>query len=114
MKESEMDDRAQIEELKRRATELANANHSEMQGMSKRAAMRFVREILADNEVVFGIWQDFAEPNGVGMLVVKGIAHLRDSIAHGFPIKVKISAVPCVCHEQALALRQVHGDKPDA
>ena len=82
--------------------------------MTPKEAMAFVREILADNMIVFAVWQDLSEPNGVGMLVVKGIAHLRESVTSGFPITVKISAVPCVCYEQALALQRTHGDRPDA
>jgi hypothetical protein len=41
--------------------ELANANRDRMDGTTDA-----VKEIFAENDVVFGIWQDPEEPHGVG------------------------------------------------
>jgi hypothetical protein len=42
--------------------ELANRRRLAMRGMSKRAAFRYLETIVADAEVVIGIWQDVSEP----------------------------------------------------
>jgi hypothetical protein len=105
---------AELSKLKQSATEMANANNEEMQGMSKREAMQLVKKILADNEIVFGVWQDLNEPDGVDMIVVKGTSKLREAIMHNIAISVKTSAIKCLCYEQALALQQKFGDRPDA
>src|SRR3954465_15369926 len=31
-----------------------------------------VRRIIAKSELVFGVWQDSAEPDGIGWLIIKG------------------------------------------
>jgi hypothetical protein len=94
-------------------------SHAEMKGMTATKTKAFVLKILADNEIVFGVWQDADEPNGIGVLLIKGKARLeaslRDVCASGvFVITTKVSAVPCACYEQALALQQAYGDKLDA
>src|ERR1700683_4002040 len=55
---------------------LANRRQLAMCGMSRRAAFRYVETIVADAEVVIGVWQDPREPNGVGLHVIKGLRHL--------------------------------------
>ena len=53
---------------------LANQRQLAMCGMSRRAAFRYVETIVADAEVVIGVWQDPREPNGVGLHVIKGLS----------------------------------------
>jgi hypothetical protein len=91
--------------LKRRAVEMANANNDEMDGTMER-----VKRIIADNDVVFAVWQDQTEGDGVGMLIVKGQALLRRCIAEG-AIQARMSAIKCVCGEQAEALQRVCGER---
>jgi hypothetical protein len=62
----------ELHEFKQRAVEMANRHHAAMQGMTKKQAMQFVKEILAENELVVAVWQDPDEPDGVGMLLIKG------------------------------------------
>jgi hypothetical protein len=104
----------ELNKLKQNAVEMANGHHATMQGMSPKRAMRYVKSILADNEIVLAIWQDPSEPDGVGMLLVKGRNKLREAIMSNVAINVKTSAVPCVCYEQAIALRETLGHKLDA
>ena len=49
-----------------------------------------VREILDNSDVVFGLWQDPEEPDGVGMYVIKGKNLMRD-VARKRGAKVRMS-----------------------
>lgn len=60
--------------------------------------------------LVFGVFQDADEPDGVGMLLVKGHALLREIVASGKAWPVDMTGVPCACAEQAEALRLVAGE----
>jgi hypothetical protein len=90
-----------LTEFTRRLVEMANASEALMDG-----TMGPVLRIVADNEVVFGVWQDSAQPHGVGTLVVKGENHLREITATGTLAKCRVAAIKCVALEQAEALRQ--------
>ena len=92
---------------------LANQRQLAMRGMSKRAAFHYVETIVADAEVVIGVWQDPSEPNGVGLHVIKGLRHLMTATASGEPPRVRVDAVPYTDREQALAAEQRFGDKPN-
>jgi hypothetical protein len=83
--------------------ELANRRRLAMRGMSKRAAFRYLETIVADAEVVIGIWQDASEPNSVGLHVIKGLWHLMTNTASGEPARVRVDAVPCIDREQPVA-----------
>jgi hypothetical protein len=85
----------------RRLVEMANANDAGMDG-----TMRPVQELVAAHELVFGVWQDAVEPNGVGLLIVKGANRLRDISATGNTASCRITAIKCGSFEQAEALRQ--------
>jgi hypothetical protein len=93
--------------------ELANQRQLAMRGMSRRAAFRYVETIVADAEVVIGVWQDPSEPNGVGLHVIKGLRHLMTATASGEPARVSVEALPCIDREQAVAAEQRFGDKPN-
>ena len=85
---------------------LANQRQLAMRGMSKRAAFRYVETIVADAEVVIGVWQDPSEPNGVGLHVIKGLWHLITATASSEPPRVRVDAVPYIDREQAVAAEQ--------
>ena len=87
--------------LRRQLVDMANANEATMDG-----TMRPVLELVTANEVVFGVWQDDTQPNGVGVLLVKGANRLREIIATGVSQEHKITAIKCTAPEQAEALRQ--------
>jgi hypothetical protein len=65
-----------------------------------------VLELIADNDVVYGVWQDPTEKHGVGILLIKGANRLRDITATGTPAPLSMTAIRCTCLEQAEALRQ--------
>ena len=91
---------------------LANQRQLAIRGMSKRAAFRYVETIVADAEVVIGVWQDPSEPNGVGLHVIKGLRHLMSATVSVEPPRVRVDAVPCVDRDQAVAAEQRFDDKP--
>jgi hypothetical protein len=94
-------------EFKRLAVEMANANRDAMDG-----TMTPIRCLIADNEMVVAVWQDAEEPDGVGLLVIKGDRFLRTVIAENRPMPARYTAIPCTCIEQAIALKEVAGEPP--
>jgi hypothetical protein len=93
--------------LKKRIVELANATHPLMDG-----TMEPIRKIIAENEVVFAVWQDATAENGVDMLIVKGQQKFREIEASGDAAEVRMSAIHCIEREQAFALVDMLGE-PD-
>ena len=89
-----------------RLVDLANRNEETMDGTTEP-----VRRILADGDVVFAVWQDQEEDYGVDYLVVKGAKLLKEIVASQTGQPMRLSAVKCVCEEQAIALKQVLGDR---
>ncbi len=71
-----------------------------------------IRQLVDANEIVFGVWQDRLEPDGVGMMPIKGQQLLRVVVASGKSLRVNLTAIPCTCIEEAMALQQVVGE-PD-
>jgi hypothetical protein len=80
--------------------DMANANNARMDG-----TMRLVLELIAENDVVFGVWPESSEPGGAGLLVVKGANRLRGSSAKGVSQACRTTAIECIVAEQAEALR---------
>jgi hypothetical protein len=92
-------------EPKRRSlVELANANNERMTGSA-----REVDAILQSADIVYAVWHDPSEPNGVGTLLIKGVNVLRDIIASGEERQVEVNAIKCMDINQALALKEVRG-----
>ena len=80
-----------------------------------------VKRIIAENELVFGIWTDPKEPLGVDTLIIKGERRLAAIAESGKPAPpgaakfapptgMKMSAVPCSSYEEAVVLRRQFGD----
>jgi hypothetical protein len=82
------------EVLRRAATEIANQHREVMQGMTGREAADYVKRVIADASVMFGVYQDAGSHNGVGMYVIKGKRELQASIAAGLPIQIEVNAGP--------------------
>jgi hypothetical protein len=100
-----MFDEDMFDEMKRKIVESANANRTILTDDFEQ-----VREMINTNDVVFGVWQDVAEPDGVGMLLVKGEQRLRECIADDKSVLCRILGIPCIEAAQAEALRQVAGE----
>ncbi len=94
-----------IDEMKQIIVASANANRAKLT-----TSIEPVRQILDASDVVFGVWNDAVEPDGVGMLLIKGHQKLREIMASGTQ-GCAISGIPCINIEQAEALRQVLGEQ---
>ena len=90
----------------RRLVDLANRNEEAMDGTAEP-----VRSIVAEGDLVFAVWQDPEEEYGVGGLAIKGAKLLKEIAASQTPQGIRVSAVKCTCEEQAIALKQVLGDR---
>jgi len=86
---------------------LANENSAAMDGTP-----RPVLDVLADNDIVFAIWQDPDRPGGVGRRIIKGDRIVQEIIADK-SLEFRFSAIACSCEEQAIALKEVHGEKDE-
>lgn len=98
------------DDLKRFAVEAANLHREKLAQISDR--MPYIRQQIEDNDLVFGVWQDSSEPDGVGWLPVKGAQKLREIMSGGESVLCSVTAIPCLCLEQAEALR-LHAGEPD-
>jgi hypothetical protein len=54
-------------EFVQRIVDMANRSDAIMDGTTG-----LVPKLLAANQIVYGVWQDSAEPYGVGLLIIKG------------------------------------------
>lgn len=98
-----------IRKLKRQMVDVANANSASMD-----ATISLVKEIIDANEIVFAVWKDRREADGVGMQVVKGQALLPlllECMASGQPLTRTVSAIKCSSLEQVIALDQTLGEQ---
>ena len=69
-----------------------------------------VRFLTATHDVVFAVWQDRREPDGVGTMLIKGRQAMREVIADGESRAVSLTAIPCRDSVEAQALREVIGE----
>jgi hypothetical protein len=91
--------------LKAEAVRVANEVRETLTG-----DFREIEDLIVHHDIVVAIWQDSTEPDGVGMLVIKGQQRLRE-ISTDEPQKVSFTAIPCIEFEQAEALRQRAGER---
>ena len=95
-----------FDELKQVVVASANALRMVLDGSFEQ-----VRLWVEATEVVYAVWQDAAEPGGVGMMLIKGEQTLREILAADRPRSLNIIGIPCAEAEQAEALRQVAGEQ---
>ncbi len=69
-----------------------------------------IRQLTEGADLVFGVWPDPDEPDGIATMIIKGARLLGAIVAAGKTENVKWTAVPCSCAEQAAALRLTLGD----
>jgi hypothetical protein len=93
------------EKWKRQMVDLANETGPALDG-----SIDQIKQIFADADIVYGVWQDPAEEDGVGVLLMKGAHVLRDIVSSNISKQVRTSALPCTCYEQALVAKQKFGD----
>jgi hypothetical protein len=68
-----------------------------------------VKAIMEEAELVYGVWSDAGEPDGVDWLILKGEHLLRASMASGRPISTQTAAIWCESREDAWSVRQTFG-----
>jgi hypothetical protein len=97
---------------RRELVAMANSHLERMSaaGMSEGEAFAYVKNVIDSHQVVVGVWQDSSEPDGVDMHVIKGMNTLAGILMSGASADVKISAVPCVSYDQAVAAQELLGD----
>lgn len=69
-----------------------------------------LRNVIETYDVVFGVWQDDEEPNGVGTMFIKGEATMRDIIESNTGQPLRHTVIPCLDVDQAEAIREMFGD----
>lgn len=87
-------------------TELAN-QHIESGAIKGKD---YPRSIIDAHDVAFGIWQDAAEPHGVGFMVIKGDVLMHKVVDEDKTLPASLTAIPCRSPEEAHAMRLVFGD----
>ena len=73
-----------------------------------------VKQLFADSEVVFGVWQDDDSIHGASYLILKGAKVIMDLAIRGIsiiPKETKIAAISCFEYEEAVAMKDVLGDR---
>ena len=58
--------------MRREMVDAANDHKAAIAGMTEDAAFTYAKAVIDGNDIVFGVWQDPDNPDGVGMLVIKG------------------------------------------
>jgi hypothetical protein len=106
-----MNDVEQTGFLKKLATDAADARER-MRGLDEKAAFNFVKQIFDEADVVFGVWDDSTQLEGIGVRTLKGQNQLRDVMALDQARPLHIGVLPCIEEGQAIAAEHVFGDKP--
>jgi hypothetical protein len=68
---------------------------------------RLLKAIIAENDVVLGIFNDDEDPRGWGHVIIKGEQALSESARTKTTVELKMAAIPCQEADEALAMRQV-------
>ena len=69
-----------------------------------------IKQILAESQVVFGVWIDAKEPSGFCYIILKGARVIKEITATGIATTMKIAAIPCIEPEHAVAMKVLFGD----
>jgi hypothetical protein len=87
-----------------RVVKKANANATLMDGSDDT-----VMQIIAENDVVWGVWQDATQRDGVGLHLIKGRHALKITPANSLQT-IRVSAIPCAGYGDAVGRRRDYGD----
>jgi hypothetical protein len=86
-----------------------NLHAEAMRRMNLNEAIRYVRGIIDQNDVVIGVFVDTSDPEGIAVRVIKGT---REVVAvNGRREGLRIDAVPCNTFEEAIVAAPIlrHG-----
>jgi hypothetical protein len=89
---------------------MSNKVQKQLSEISGEDAFQAIKGLVEDADVVFALWQDKSETNGVGVLMIKGDPNLLETIASG-RATCKIAAIPCTERAHAEAARASLGNK---
>jgi len=92
---------------------LANGVHSDLVALpDDRARYDLVKQIIDSAEVVFAVWTDRFARDGVGHMLVKGQAIVRQAVADNkTAVSTRLAAIPCDSAKQAQALLHELGER---
>jgi hypothetical protein len=69
-----------------------------------------IEKLIADADVVLGVYPEATAPDGNGTLIIKGKYRLKSIVEKNQGKELNVQTVPCECIEEAEALRQTFGD----
>jgi hypothetical protein len=72
-----------------------------------------IARIISEADLVIGAFPDQQSPDGMGHVVIKGIARLHRTEEPGVMTTLKQLTIPCDDREEAEAYRRVFGDAKD-
>ena len=81
--------------------------------MAELERMQLVTRIVNENDMVFGVWSDPDEPEGLGIQVIKGESLMPPLDGFELAEELSVAAIPCVGLEQAIAARDAWGRAHD-
>jgi hypothetical protein len=92
-------------DMKKVAVDLANEVCELVDPHNPKQCLRVIKRRVECADLVLAVWQNQAEPDGIGMMPVKGDQWLDVIAKGGVPGPLAIAAIPCSNAEQAGALR---------
>jgi len=95
------------------AMKSANTFHARLRAArSDSERFRMVMERVERHDFVVAVWQDASERNGVGFRLIKGQQKFA-TIAEGSSQLIGIVGLPCIDAQQAEALYETAGERPN-
>jgi hypothetical protein len=90
--------------------EMAEGLRRTLVAMPDAERSKHIGRLVRESTMVFGVWRDSHEPDGVGLQIIKGDEVLVPLDGFIMPEPIKIAAIPCVGLEQAAAARSAWMD----
>ena len=87
-----------------------NLHVEAMRRMNLKEAIRYVRDIIEQNDVVIGIFVETSDPEGIEVRVIKGTREMQVAAVRGRPEGLRIDAVPCDSFGQEVVAAQASGN----
>jgi hypothetical protein len=85
--------------------EMAEGLRQALVAMPDADRSKHVGRLVRDSTMVFGVWPDSGEPDGIGTQIIKGDEMLVPLDGFVMPEAVSVAAIPCVGLDQAAAAR---------
>ena len=72
-----------------------------------------VKRMFAAADIVWGVWRDSQEPNGVGLMLLKGQEKVKEIMESESDGELMEIAIPCESLEEAAGLQDELGEPDD-